>query len=105
MLLQMQITPLTNWSTSDFVLPDGWRIEEKQRSSGASHGVVDKVFFCSQILALLPLILCNTIYHVLYFPMAIAILVGDNVLYLSHFCLGVCTGLLFVYLIDGCMHV
>ncbi|GMN24328.1 hypothetical protein TIFTF001_000508 [Ficus carica] len=40
----MQITPLTNWSTSDFVLPDGWRIEEKQRSSGASHGVVDKYY-------------------------------------------------------------
>ncbi|EXC35060.1 Methyl-CpG-binding domain-containing protein 7 [Morus notabilis] len=44
----MQITPLITWSTSDFVLPDGWRIEEKPRSSGMYRGMVDKYYIESK---------------------------------------------------------
>ena len=89
MLLQMQIIPLKNWSTLDFVLPDGWKIEEKRRRGGVYPGMVDKVFFCSQIVALVPLFFvtrsllsdCNCISCV--------------VINTSLICLGVCTGMLF----------
>ncbi|PQQ03603.1 hypothetical protein Pyn_38683 [Prunus yedoensis var. nudiflora] len=36
-----QIAPRTTWSTSSFILPDGWEVEEKQRNN--SH-IIDKTY-------------------------------------------------------------
>lgn len=45
MLLQNQIIPFTTESTSDFIPPDDWIIEKKQRCNGVFAGRIDKVFF------------------------------------------------------------